>query len=213
MSRLDNVLDVRMWSSWLNREGLCVLAAVRSCDNTVSTIISWRKLIQPVILRHLMQNYSDFYDGKLEESCARSSATERPEWESTFRRRLHQLCANITYIPVCNYESCYECWPEQFTCFSPVFQLEERFEARKHILDDIFSKRYDGFYWCTSDDLETFCWLFFSFILNFQSVWTKWSWSWEKHEAPTTAAEREWTPDRKGAFKMKRNYHSISPWL
>lgn len=70
ISRLDNGLDVRMGSSWLNREGLCVLEAVRSCNNTVTTIISLRKLVKPVILRHLMQNYSDFYNGKLEESCA-----------------------------------------------------------------------------------------------------------------------------------------------
>lgn len=86
-----------------------------------------------------------------------------------------------------------------------------------HFLQEVWWFLLMRFWWPGDFFFFFFCWLF-SFKVNlyiacFQSVWIEWSWSWEKHQTPPTAAERARTPDRKGAFKMKRNYHSISPSL
>lgn len=91
-----------LWGSWLSREGRCVHVMIPSRQSCVSQIVSNLFLFQLTFIVESLRHC----DGKLEESCARSSARERPERESTFRRRLHQLYAKVPRCSLWRYDAC-----------------------------------------------------------------------------------------------------------
>lgn len=143
-------------------------------------------------------------DGELEASRAGSTATERPNREAPVRRRFHELCANLNTMSSSAYHNIPAALAWRYlSAFFPVCQLEERFEIREQILQDIHSKRLSLSHF--TSHFGPVCAHLEPWVLNVCSglcsqLWTRWSWRWEKHQTPSAPAARDWTPGGKGGF-------------